>query len=252
MPRPLRPPGPRGRVARPSWDGESTASRVELQVGRDLQFIRINGTVVGALVLFGYLVYSGTIGLTVTEIIDQAYAGNIKGMYIRGENPAMSDPDVEHARKALAHLDHMVVQDIFLNETCRYADVVLPTTCFAEKDGVFTNSDRRVQLVRKAVERMNKVGMLIDCSHCGDRTTLDTIESSELPIVLSHIGAQALWSSNRLAPDEVLGQTEQSFFEIADLSRTGVLSWPDLIKSSVTEIERIFSTRKGLTGLPTR
>ncbi|NIQ53822.1 MAG: diguanylate cyclase, partial [Gammaproteobacteria bacterium] len=59
-------------------------------------------------------------------------------------------------------------------------------------------------LGRKAVTRMNRVGMLIDCSHCGDRTTLDTIEASERPIVLSHIGARALWDSNRLAPDEVL------------------------------------------------
>jgi formate dehydrogenase major subunit len=91
-------------------------------------------------------------GLTVVEIMNAAYAGSIRGMYIMGENPAMSDPDVNHARKALARLDHLVVQDIFLTETAYFADVVLPATAFPEKTGTFTNTDRTVQLGRQALE----------------------------------------------------------------------------------------------------
>ncbi|WP_424971592.1 formate dehydrogenase subunit alpha [Dinoroseobacter sp. S76] len=91
-------------------------------------------------------------GLTVVEIMDRVYRGEIRGMYILGENPAMSDPDVEHARKALAHLDHLVVQDIFLTETANYADVILPASAFPEKNGTVTNTNRQVQMGRKAVD----------------------------------------------------------------------------------------------------
>ncbi len=90
-------------------------------------------------------------GLTVVEIMKEIIAGNILGMYIEGENPAMSDPNLNHARKALASLNHLVVQDIFMTETALFADVVLPASAFPEKDGTFTNTDRRVQLGRKAV-----------------------------------------------------------------------------------------------------
>ena len=90
-------------------------------------------------------------GLTVVEIIRAILAGSIKGMYILGENPAMSDPDAHHAREALAKLEHLVVQEIFLTETAWHADVVLPATAFLEKDGTFTNTDRRVQLARQAL-----------------------------------------------------------------------------------------------------
>ena len=76
----------------------------------------------------------------------------IRGMYIMGENPAMSDPDVDHAREAMAALDHLVVQDIFLTETAYLADVVLPATAWPEKVGTVTNTDRMVQLGRKAIE----------------------------------------------------------------------------------------------------
>src|ERR1700726_740254 len=78
-------------------------------------------------------------GLTVVEIMDAVHRDEIKGMYIMGENPAMSDPDVEHARDALAHLEHLVVQDIFLTETAKYADVVLPASAWPEKDGTVSN-----------------------------------------------------------------------------------------------------------------
>ena len=87
-------------------------------------------------------------GLTVVEIIDAASAGRIRGMYIEGENPAMSDPDLAHARAALAGLEHLVVQDIFLTETAMLADVVLPASSLYEKTGSFTNTDRLVQLAR--------------------------------------------------------------------------------------------------------
>jgi formate dehydrogenase major subunit len=90
-------------------------------------------------------------GLTVVEITNEAYDGNIKGIYIMGENPAMSDPDQHHARSALARLEHLVVQDIFMTETAAFADVILPASAFPEKDGTFTNTDRRVQLGRQAI-----------------------------------------------------------------------------------------------------
>ena len=90
-------------------------------------------------------------GLTVVEIMNAIHAGQIKGMYIEGENPAMSDPDLNHARQALAMLEHLVVQDLFLTETAFHADVVLPASAFAEKSGTFTNTDRRVQLGRPVI-----------------------------------------------------------------------------------------------------
>ena len=90
-------------------------------------------------------------GLTVTEIMDAVHAGTIRGMYILGENPAMSDPDLNHARAALAHLEHLVVQDIFLTETAFHADVVLPASAWPEKDGTVTNTNRQVQMGRQAL-----------------------------------------------------------------------------------------------------
>ena len=91
-------------------------------------------------------------GLTVVEIVNAILAGEIKAMYIMGENPAMSDPDSGHARKALAALEHLVVQDIFLTETAFQADVILPASAWPEKDGTVTNSNRQVQIGRQALE----------------------------------------------------------------------------------------------------
>jgi formate dehydrogenase major subunit len=91
-------------------------------------------------------------GLTVVEIMNAIHDGEINGMYIQGENPAMSDPDLQHARGALAMLDHLVVQDLFVTETAFHADVILPASAFAEKSGSFTNTDRRVQLAREVVK----------------------------------------------------------------------------------------------------
>ena len=90
-------------------------------------------------------------GLTVVEIMHAIKDGVIKGMYVMGENPAMSDPDVQHAREALAQLEHLVVQDIFLTETAWHADVILPASAHAEKWGTFTNTNRQVQIGRPVI-----------------------------------------------------------------------------------------------------
>ena len=95
--------------------------------------------------------FSSEKGLTVTEIMDAVHEGHIKAMYVLGENPAMSDPDVEHARDALAMLDHLVVQDIFITETANYADVILPASALYEKSGTVSNTNRTVQMLRQAV-----------------------------------------------------------------------------------------------------
>ena len=92
-----------------------------------------------------------TPGLTVTEILDAVHRDEITAMYVQGENPAMSDPDLNHARAALARLDHLVVQDIFLTETAMFADVILPASAFFEKSGTVTNTNRQVQMGRPAV-----------------------------------------------------------------------------------------------------
>ncbi|MCK5733022.1 MAG: formate dehydrogenase subunit alpha, partial [Candidatus Latescibacteria bacterium] len=94
---------------------------------------------------------SGEVGLTVVEIMNAAAEGRVKGLYVMGENPMLSDPNLNHVREALENLDFLVVQDIFLTETAQLADVVLPAVSFAEKDGTFTNTGRRVQRVRKAI-----------------------------------------------------------------------------------------------------
>lgn len=95
---------------------------------------------------------SSSPGYTATEMIPKAHDGDIKSLYIIGENPLVSDADLNHAEKCFADLEFLVVQDIFLTETAQIADVVLPTSCFAEKDGTFSNTERRVQRIRKAVE----------------------------------------------------------------------------------------------------
>jgi len=91
-------------------------------------------------------------GKTLTEVIPAAHEGQVRAIYLMGENPYLSDPDAKHAREAFRRLDFFVVQDIFLSETAMMADVVLPAASFAEKDGTFSNTERRVQRVRKAVE----------------------------------------------------------------------------------------------------
>jgi len=91
-------------------------------------------------------------GLTVTDMMNLAHEGKLKAMYIIGENPMVSDPDLNHAKKSMENLEFLVVQDIFLTETAQMADVVLPSASFAEKEGTFTNTERKVQRVRKALQ----------------------------------------------------------------------------------------------------
>jgi formate dehydrogenase major subunit len=91
-------------------------------------------------------------GLTVTEIIKSILDGGVRGMYMLGENPFLSDPNINKVRKALSALDFLVVQDIFLTETAEFADVILPASSYLEKDGTYTNTDRRVQLGRKTLD----------------------------------------------------------------------------------------------------
>ncbi len=122
------------------------------------------------------------VGLTVVEVMHAIKKGSIRGMYVQGENPAMSDPDANHARESLAALDHLVVQDIFLTETAYLADVILPAGAFPEKTGTFTNTDRLVQLGRQAVnppgdarqdlwiiqEIANRLGLAWDYGHVSE------------------------------------------------------------------------------------
>ena len=95
-------------------------------------------------------------GLTVTEIIHKAREGKLKGLYIMGENPVISDPDSTHVREALEKLEFLAINEIFLSDTAKYADVILPAASFAEKDGTFTNTERRVQKIRKAIEPLGQ------------------------------------------------------------------------------------------------
>lgn len=99
---------------------------------------------------------SDKVGLTVTEIMNKGEEGIIKFLYIMGENPMISDPDLNHAKTALESIDFVVVQDIFFTETAEKADVILPAASFAEKDGTFTNTERRIQRVRKAINSIRQ------------------------------------------------------------------------------------------------
>ncbi len=94
----------------------------------------------------------GAVGLTVVEIMNAIHAGTVKGLYVMGENPMLSDPDTNHVEKSLENCEFLVVQDIFMSETARMAHVVLPAVCWAEKDGTFTNTERRVLRIRRAVK----------------------------------------------------------------------------------------------------
>ena len=137
-------------------------------------------------------------GLTVVEIMNAAYDGKIRGMYIMGENPAMSDPDLAHARAAMAKLEHFVVQDIFLTETAYLADVVLPATAWPEKDGTVTNTDRMVQLGRKALEAPGEA-----------RPDLWIIQelARRLDLPWNYAGPREVWDEMRGCMDSIRGIT---------------------------------------------
>jgi formate dehydrogenase major subunit len=137
-------------------------------------------------------------GLTVVEIMNAAYDGKIRGMVVMGENPAMSDPDLEHARAAMAKLEHLVVQDIFLTETAYLADVVLPATAWPEKDGTVTNTDRMVQLGRKALDAPGDA-----------RADLWIIQelARRLGLAWDYAGPKDVWNEMRGCMDSIRGIT---------------------------------------------
>jgi formate dehydrogenase major subunit len=137
-------------------------------------------------------------GLTVVEIMNAAYDGKIRGMYIMGENPAMSDPDLEHARAAMVKLEHLVVQDIFMTETAYLADVVLPATAWPEKDGTVTNTDRMVQLGRKALDAPGEA-----------RADLWIIQelARRLGLAWDYAGPKDVWNEMRGCMDSIRGIT---------------------------------------------
>lgn len=148
-------------------------------------------------------------GLTVGEIMDEAGNG-IKGLYIMGENPVLSDPDANHVIHALKKLDFLVVQDIFLTETAELADVVLPASSFAEKDGTFSNTERRVQRVRKAIEPVGdaKADWEIIC------------------LVASAMGYPMRYGSAAEIMCEIAGLTPSYCGISFDRLDTGSLQWP--------------------------
>jgi len=139
-------------------------------------------------------------GLTVVEIMDAVHRGEIRGMYIMGENPAMSDPDVQHARQALSELEMLVVQDIFLTETAYLADVILPASAFPEKTGTFTNTDRTVQLGRQALDAPGEARKDLDI-------IIDLGRRLGLPWTYTH--PRDVFAEMRLAMPSIAGITWQ-------------------------------------------
>jgi formate dehydrogenase major subunit len=150
-------------------------------------------------------------GLTVTEIVDRAGKGEIKVLYIMGENPMVSDPDLNHVKEALEHTEFLVVQDIFLTETAELADVVLPAASFAEKDGTFTNTERRVQMVRKAIDPPGQA-------------KADWVILMEL---MDRLGYSKTYRSAAEIMDEAASVTPQyGGISHARLEKVGGLQWP--------------------------
>lgn len=143
-------------------------------------------------------------GLTVVEIMHAVLDGQIRGMYVMGENPAMSDPNLHHAREALAALEHLVVQDLFLTETAALADVVLPASAFPEKTGTFTNTDRRVQLGRKALDLPGEA-----------RQDLEIIQelSRRLGLDWHYDGPEAVFAEMRRVMPSIAGITWERLLE---------------------------------------
>ncbi|MCP4360901.1 MAG: molybdopterin-dependent oxidoreductase, partial [Chloroflexi bacterium] len=158
-------------------------------------------------------------GITATEMVDGAAAGTVKAMFIMGENPMISEPNQNHTRYALEQLEFLVCQDIFINETCEMADVILPAASFAEKDGTFTNSDRRVQRVRKAVEPVGNSRADWDIlSDLGRRV------EKQLGLQMSHgfeySHPREIWEEMRQVTADFWGITYER------LEREGGIHWP--------------------------
>jgi formate dehydrogenase alpha subunit len=162
---------------------------------------------------------NGMPGLTATEMIDGAYGRAIKGMFVLGENPMMSEPNQNHARHALERLDFLVCQDIFINETGEMADVILPATSFAEKDGTFTNTDRRVQRCRAAVAPVGDSRADWDIlSDLGRR--IEQRLGLSLTGGFDYADPEAIWEEMRRVTPDFWG------IDYARLEREGGVHWP--------------------------
>ncbi len=158
-------------------------------------------------------------GLTVTEMVDGALTGNIRAMVVMGENPLMSEPNLSHARHALEALDFIVCLDIFINETGEMADVILPTASFAEKDGTFTNSDRRVQRVRTALPQ---VGEARPDWHiiCDLAKRMETRLGVEISAGFDYSHPEEIWEEMRQVTPDFYGITYER------IDREGGVHWP--------------------------
>lgn len=158
-------------------------------------------------------------GLTVTEMVDAALTGRIRAMIVMGENPLMSEPNLSHARHALDALDFMVCIDIFMNETGEQADVILPSASFAEKDGTFTNSDRRVQRIRQALEPvgLSRPDWQIICDLAMRMENLLAVEQSA---GFDYQNAEQIWEEMRSLTPDFYGITYER------LEREGGVHWP--------------------------
>ena len=158
-------------------------------------------------------------GLTVTEMMDGALTGHIRGMVVLGENPMMSEPNLDHARHALEALDFLVCIDILPNETTNYAHVILPAASFAEKDGTFTNSDRRVQRVRQALPLAgeSRPDWVIICELAHRMESLLGIERSA---GFDYADPGAIWEEMRAVTPDFYGITYER------IDRTGGVPWP--------------------------
>ncbi len=158
-------------------------------------------------------------GLTATEMVDGAATGAVRAMFVLGENPMMSEPNLQHARHALEQLEFLVCQDIFINETGMMADVILPATSFAEKDGTFTNSDRRVQRVRRAVPPVGNARADWDIVN----DLAQRIEQ-HLGVTMSagfeYTSAEDVWEEMRQLTSDIYG------IDYARLEREGGVHWP--------------------------
>ncbi|WP_207696691.1 formate dehydrogenase, alpha subunit [Enterococcus sp. DIV0212c] len=151
------------------------------------------------------------VGLTSTQVLPAATEGKIKGLYIFGEDPIVTDPDTNHVRKALENLEFFVVQELFMTETAAYADVVLPGISYAEKDGTFTNTERRVQRVRKAVEPKGTA-----------REDFDIFCE-----VMTRLGYSSHYNSAKEIMDEIASVTPTfAGINYERLEETGGLQWP--------------------------
>ncbi len=158
-------------------------------------------------------------GLTATEMVTGAGNGSIKGMFVLGENPMMSEPNLNHTRHCMENLEFLVCQDIFINETGEMADVILPATSFAEKDGTFTNSDRRIQRVRAAVPPVadSRPDWEILCD-LGRR--IEKLMGEELVHGFDYATPEEIWEEMRVVTPDFYG------IDYARLEKEGGVHWP--------------------------